>query len=338
MSKSWIWRLFLAVVLLAGIVGGASAFGDPDSSDGSTVRIGWVPSASWAPWASLSEKLGDTGVDIELVPFKSSNDSLTALVQGAIQLAPVGYNNVAALLADSDPSVRYVSGISEHGSVFVARADSGIKTWADLKGKRIGSVRGSTQYVNLATAMANHGVDLNTDSTFVNMQGFSDLNFALQRGDVDAICTFPPLSGQAVAAGGKEVPEIQAGMYDGSFTVASGILANVDFLESHGEQARAILKAFTERFDELAADPAKWADSYAELTGNTDRQSIVDALAKQYIKPSLHLDEEQIRSVPRVLHRLGVIKEDTGPALLARLDYSFLEQVTGKPAHDLGKE
>jgi len=338
MSKSWIWRLCVAVAVLAGIVGTASAFGDPHRGDGVTVRIGWVPAASWTPWATLQEKLKGTGVNAELVPFKSSNDSLTALVKGEIQLAPVGYNNVASLLADSKPGVKFVSGISEHGSVFVARKGSGITTWADLKGKRIASVRGSTQYVNLATAMSNHGVDLDSDSTFVNMQGFSDLNFALQRGDVDAICTFPPLSGQAVQAGGVEVPEIQSGMYDGSFTVASGILANEDFLKQHPGQARTLLTAFVQRFDELKKDPEQWARSYAGLTAGTDKQSLVEALKKQYIKPSLNLDEKQIRSVPRVLHRLGVIKEDTGPALTARLDYSLLAKVTGKSARDLGQE
>ncbi|MEV0381695.1 ABC transporter substrate-binding protein [Nonomuraea sp. NPDC050643] len=340
MSKSWIWRLGVAVALLTGIVVSASAFGRPGAGGGAqgasgpTVRIGWVPAASWTPWASLKAE----GVNVELVPFKSSNDSLTALANGSIQMAPVGYNNVAALLTDSDPKIRFVSGISEHGSVFIARRGSGITTWADLKGKRIASVRGSTQYVNLATAMQNHGVDLNKDATFVNMQGFSDLNFALQRGDVDAISTFPPLSGQAVAGGqGVEVPEIQAGMYDGSFTVASGILAADDFLTDHPDQAERVLRAFTTRFEELSADPEKWARTYSALTGVAEEKSLVDALRKQYIKPALRMDEKAIRSVPEVLTRLDIIKRDTGDELAGRLDYTLLSKVTGRSAAELGK-
>ncbi|MEV0618418.1 ABC transporter substrate-binding protein [Nonomuraea sp. NPDC050404] len=340
MSKSWIWRLGVAIALLAGIVASASAFGAQRAGGGSpgasgpTVRIGWVPAASWTPWASLKAE----GVNVELIPFKSSNDSLTALANGSIQMAPVGYNNLAALLTDSEPKIRFVSGISENGSVFIARKGSGITTWADLKGKRIASVRGSTQYVNLATAMQSHGLDLNKDATFVNMQGFSDLNFALQRGDVDAISTFPPLSGQAVAGGqGVEVPEIQRGMYDGSFTVASGILAGDDFLSRHPDQAEQVLRGFAKRFDELAADPGQWAGSYAELTGVAEEKSLVDALRKQYIKPSLRLDEKAIRSVPEVLTRLDIIKRDTGDELADRLDYDLLSKVTGKSAAELGK-
>ncbi|WP_255277209.1 hypothetical protein [Actinomadura madurae] len=41
--------------------------------------------------------------------------------------------------------------------------------------------------------------------------------------------------------------------------------------------------------------------------------------------------------MPQTLAKLGEIPRDTTPDLVARLDYTFMEKATGKPATQLGK-
>lgn len=337
MPRNWIARLLIAMAALTLVTVGGHWYGAQENATAENqVRIGWVPAASWVPWVTLTEELPED-VKVEIVPFKSSNDELTALANGSIDMAPVGYNNLGALLTESDPKVSFVSGISSHGTVFLAGKDSGIEDWEDLRGKRIASVRGSTQYVNLATGMKAHGLDIEKDATFVNMQAFPDLNLGLERGDVDAIATFPPLSGEAVKGGyATTVDIIQSQIYDGSFTVASGILANDRFLADDRDSAKTVLKAFHKRLAVLSEDPEGWETSYGEVTGN-DGDGVADALEREYILPEPHMPMTEIMKVPATLFQMGIITEDTAPQLKEHIDYSLLEEVTGVQADRLGK-
>lgn len=337
LTQSWVFRLIVAVVLLVAVVIAGRTYGaQSGTADENRVRIGWVSAATWVPWATLDEELPD-GTHVELTPFKSSNDALTALANGSVDMAPVGYNNLASLLTSGAPQVSFISGISSKGSVFLAGEGSGIESWDDLRGKRIGSVRGSTQYINLAAAMETRDMDIDRDTQYVNMQSFPDLNLALQRGDVDGIITFPPLSGEAEEAGyGNIAPDIQDNLYDDSFGVASGILANNRFLENSREEAVEVMTAFSKRLETLTENPGEWEQEYQALTGSSGN-GIATALEREYIIPILEMPEDEIDLVPPVLSRLGIIDGDDTSALNEHLDYSVLEEVTGKSASELGQ-
>ncbi len=337
MPRNWIVRLVIAVAVLSMVTVGGKWYGAKSNTTAEgAIRVGWVPTATWIPWATMGQELPED-TQLELIPFKSSNDELTALANGSIDMAPVGYNNVAALLGGSDPKVTFVSGISSNGSVFLAGKDSGIKTWEDLRGKRIASVRGSTQYVHLATAMKLHGLDIEKDATYVNMQAFPDLNLGLERGDVDAVVTFPPLSGEAVESGyATTVDDIQDEIFDGSFAVASGVLVNDSYLESDRDGVKTIIAALQRRVDALSAEPQKWEDTYGEVTGSSGAL-IADSLDKEYIRPEIDMPMSEIMTVPTILAQMGIIDNDTSAQLEAHIDYSILEEVTGKPASELGK-
>jgi NitT/TauT family transport system substrate-binding protein len=226
------------------------------------IHPAFVPALSWTAWASVPDEL-PSGLKAELVPFKSSNDVLVALSSGAIDMGTAGYNNVASILATRALKARFVSGISANGSVFVARKGSGITGWRDLAGKKIGTVRGSTQYVNLVTGMADKGLDLNKDSSFVNIQTFNELNLALQRGDIDAMVTFPPNSGIAVDGGYGEIVEtIQSQLYDGSFFVASGVLATDELVKNRPADVQKVIDTFIAQGTKFDGDKDLWVSTF----------------------------------------------------------------------------
>jgi NitT/TauT family transport system substrate-binding protein len=186
--------------------------------------------------------------------------------------------------------------------------------------------------------MKRQGLDIDSDTTYVNMQSFPDLNLALERGDVDAIVTFPPLSGKATEAGyATTVDPIQSQLYDGSFTVSSGILANNDFLAERREDAKVVLTAYRTRIMALREDPEQWAADYDKVSGNK-AAGIAEALEKSYIKPEPDMPMTEIVKVPAVLSSMGIIDADTTPQLREHIDYSLLSEITGQPATRLGKD
>ncbi|WP_021592432.1 MULTISPECIES: ABC transporter substrate-binding protein [Actinomadura] len=332
------WLPTAAAALAIAVLPGC---GSSDGSSGSAapLKLGWVPALSWASWASLPDQLESQGLKAELVPFKSSNDVLVALSSGSIDMGTAGYNNVASILATQKLRARFVSGISANGSVFVARKDSGINGWTDLRGKRIGSVRGSTQYVNIVTAMAAQGLNLNKDSKFVNIQSFNELNLALQRGDIDAMVTFPPNSELAVDGGfGKIVPSIQSTLYDGSFFVASGVLAGDAVIGKRRGDVQKAVTAFLAQGAKLDGDKGLWVQTFQKYAASSGKSApLAAALESEHVRWYPDLNLQQIRQVPQTLAELGEIPRDTTPDLVARLDYTFMEKATGKPATQLGK-
>ncbi|MEV0167586.1 transporter substrate-binding domain-containing protein [Nonomuraea fuscirosea] len=267
-------------------------------------------------------------------PYGLGAQGSSPSVGGMVATNTAGYNNVTSILAGQRLRARFVGGISANGSVFVARKDADVTGWADLKGKRIGSVRGSTQYVNLVTAMAAHGLDLNKDAGFVNIQSFNELNLALQRGDIDAMVTFPPNSGLAVDGGyGEIVPAILSGLYDGSFFVASGVLATDTLIKERLGDVQKVIDAYLAQGARLDADKGAWVrefQQYAAAGGNPE--PLTRALEAGHVLWYPNLDAQQIRQVPRTLARLGEIPRDTTAELMERLDYTFLEKATGRTA------
>lgn len=328
-------RKLVASFMVFGVsLGGSSAIAQQN-----TIRVGWVKALSWTPWAAAMESV--PGVKVELIPFGSSNEELLALASGSIDMAPVGYNNVAALLTAGSVNAKFVSGITAYGSVFLARKGTNIKDWSGLKGKRVASVRGSTQYINLVTALEQNHLDVNNpkDINFISIQNFNDLNIALQRGDVDAIVTFPPLSQQALQAGyAEQVPAIQKSLYNGSFFVSGGILASDRIIKADPVAVQALLNAFLVKIDEYSKDSSAWMRKYQALTGAVIDQALFQqAFDDHVIAAYTKLDEKQIRRVATTLYKLKVIPTDTSAALLQHLDYSFLMKATGKSAQELGK-
>jgi sulfonate transport system substrate-binding protein len=332
-------RSLLLTAALTPVAALAACGSDDAGGGGAPIKLGWVPALSWTAWACVPDQVRAAGVTAELLPFKSSNDVLVALSSGSIDMGTAGYNNVASILVQQQLRARFVAGISANGSVFVARKASGIKGWADLRGKKIGTVRGSTQYINLVTGMAAQGMHLEKDATFVNIQSFNELNLALQRGDIDAMVTFPPNSGLAANGGfGELVPAIQESLYNGSFFVASGVLATDDLATGRPDDVQKVVSAFLAQGTKLDADKGLWVrefQRYASVSGEPDL--LTQALTDRHVRWYPNLDTDQIRRVPATLARLGEIPRDTTAELVERLDYRFLEKATGRPASELGK-
>ncbi|MGI5489944.1 ABC transporter substrate-binding protein [Microtetraspora malaysiensis] len=327
-------RLGMALVAAASLLLSTACSGQAEgSSSTGDVQVGWVPALVWGAWATTPPKVD--GVKVELVPFKSSNEVLVALSSGSIQMGALGFNNVAASLASSDFPAQFVAGASTNSSIFLARKGSGIDGWGDLKGRKIGAVRGSSQYVHLLTGMSQHGLDLNKDAEFVSLQTPTDLNLALQRGDIDALVTFEPNAVIAVMGGyGVPVPSIQDQLYDGSFAISSGIAARRDFIQNRSQDVQKIVDAYYAECERYAKDKDAWAEEFVKFSPG-DPKVIRKALDN--IDPYFEMDEQQVRKVAGTLARLGEIPKDTTDALVERLNYDFIAKASGKTAQQLGK-
>lgn len=88
----------------------------------------------------------------------------------------------------------------------IVRADSGIKSYQDLKGKKIAAQNAASAsgYIFPVVEMADAGIDINKDVTITTVSGIDSAILAVLNGDVDAAFSFEGGRGLLL----KEFPDI----------------------------------------------------------------------------------------------------------------------------------
>lgn len=120
----------------------------------------------------------------------------------------------------------------------VARKDSGIETPADLKGKTVGLMRGTTIDFYMDAFFAEYSLD-KSETTFVDLNSY-ELEVAIENGDVDAIFTWEPHVSNTVATLGDNAVKLSS---NAGFTTAWLLVATRDYAEANPEILARFLKA-----------------------------------------------------------------------------------------------
>ena len=301
-----------------------------------TVKVAQVQALTWAAWMGLPDTatVGDTKVNFEFSGFKSSGDVLLAVQTGQIDIGPTAFNIVASAFATTNSlPIRMIAGVGDGTTAVVLREGSDIKTLEDMRGKRVGLVRGSNEFFKFQIALGSAGLDLHKDVELTTLSSPTDQILALQRGDLDAIVTYAPFSTKAVQVGGVLADEINKTLVREA-GVPTVIIANEDFLKRDPEGAQAAIDAYVKNWKAFEADRALWVDTYLK-SASGERDLMLEAVKPLPVQWEMK-DGAMIR-VAKNLANYKVIPADTGKDLVKLLDYSYLEKATGLSADKLGK-
>ena len=139
----------------------------------------------------IEKEFAKDGIAIRWVQSHGSNKALEFLNAGAIEFGSSA--GAAALLAkiNGTPIQSIYVYSKPEWTALVTRADTGIKTVGDLKGKRVAVTRGTDPYIFLLRALAGAGLS-ERDIRPVLVQ-HADGRTALERGDVDAWAGLDPM-------------------------------------------------------------------------------------------------------------------------------------------------
>ena len=142
------------------------------------------------------------GVDVRVMPCLNGRRCLRHLTEGEAQLATVADTPIVfALHAGHRFDIVATFGSSARDSQLVARADRGIRTPADLAGKRIGVMRGTSAHYFTYVFLLVNGVP--RDAVTLVMMDPARGAEPLLRGEVDAAGLYRPLGPQALQQLGK---------------------------------------------------------------------------------------------------------------------------------------
>lgn len=192
--------------------------------------------------------LKDKGVGVEWVEFTAGPPLVEALNVGAID---VGWTGDAPPIFGqaSGANIVYVAALPANGpgEAIVTKADSGIKTVADLKGKKVAVGKGTSAHNLLVAALEANGLAV-SDVEVVYLSP-ADAGAAFASDNVDAWSIWDPFLAIAEVQYTPTVlvraPEV--------ITVNTYFLANGTFARSNGEVIALTLGAL--------AKAAAWADA-----------------------------------------------------------------------------
>jgi NitT/TauT family transport system substrate-binding protein len=269
----------ITTLLLAALTA-IGAFGCDRKSAGppaplAEVRLGYFPNVTHAQAVlgiangDFAKAVGSTKLTTR--QFNAGPSLIEALFAKQIDVGYVGPGPVITAWARSrGDGIRVVSGAAADGVVIVARKDSGIKTLADLKGRKIAT----PQHGNTQDIAARHYVTAvlgQTDSDNVLAIANADQAASMARGQVDAAWSPEPWGALLMKSAGATLIGQEKDLWPGKTFALTVVVTTPEFLSAHGDVVAKLLAVNHDWTTKLAADPGKYAgqldDALATLTG-----------------------------------------------------------------------
>jgi sulfonate transport system substrate-binding protein len=194
-------------ILGLGLAAGLASFGTAAFAQVKEVRLDY---ATYSPVSLvlkekgiLERELGKEGIAVRWVQTAGSNKALEFLNAGSIDFGSTA--GAAALIGkiNGNPIKSIYVYSRPEWTALVTRKDTGIKTVADLKGKRVAVTRGTDPHIFLVRALQEAKLT-EKDVKLVLLQ-HPDGRTALERGDVDAWAGLDPLMAAAEIESGAQL-------------------------------------------------------------------------------------------------------------------------------------
>ncbi|MFD1627348.1 ABC transporter substrate-binding protein [Azospirillum griseum] len=277
------------------------------------VRLGNLKFAHFGAIAYMKEIAPKYDLRIDERLFAKGIDILPAIVAGEIDMAASGADAAVAGRASGVP-IYAVAGFAKGGARIVARPDAGIKSIADLKGKKVGVARGGAQELLLLAELAKHGLSW-SDRTGKDVQiiymAFPDLNQAIAAGSIDAMSQSEPQSSQAINKGfGVEVIK----PYDTELGSPVRTLVLTESLyKTRPDVAERVLRCFVEATATFIANP-DLAQAYVVdkiFKGQITKQDYQDAIGNSEFTYDLTVEHIQITT--DLMQKYGVGRMEKPP-------------------------
>lgn len=246
-SKTRVLTLLVAVSLLLPLVvgpGGGAAFAAA-AKPAETVKISMPTWTGYAPLLLAQEKgfLAAHGVNVEFVVIQGLAERKQALAANKIQGMATALD-VQVTLAAAGVPLKVVLAMDHSSGGDGILAKPGIKTVADLKGKTVAFMQGSTSHFFLLAALEKAGLS-EDDIKAVDMTA-GDAGAAFVAGKVDAAVTWEPWLTKADREGAGKV---LVSSKDFPGLIVDSLSFHADFVKKNPAAVKGIVAAWYDALD-----------------------------------------------------------------------------------------
>ena len=223
-----------------------------------------------------------TGYKINWKQFGGGGEVIKAMASGAVQIGEIGSAGIAAAVSRGEPlEVFWILDDIGSAEALVVKKNSGIKTVADLKGKKIAMPFNSTTHFHLMVALEQAKINP-ADVQILNMRP-PEVRAAWQRGDIDATFIWDPVlaeakkDGTVILTSGKISADTGKATFDGYVVNRDWAKANKDFMVKFVKVLAAADDHYRKNKAKFAKDSAE-AKAIAKWSG-AKQENVSDSMA-----------------------------------------------------------
>ncbi len=274
------------------------------------VKIGYRSHLFYLP-AYVAEAKGyykDQGLEVELIEFGSTNQLVEAVINGNIDAGVGGINSIVPLtIEQKTPGLLKIFTLGYFTKEFdglLVRKDSSIETLADMEGKTLSTLLGSTAMTWINIMLEEEG--LTGKVNVVQTKPSQQLN-ALSSGSVDAIFVLEPLITTGEFKGISKVlveSPITTYFMDGMLFEVS--IFSTEFIKENPETAKKISKAVDSAILFINSNPNQAKAYYSEYTPIDDE--LESKLPITTYETSNNLNVQEFQELADKLYEEGILE------------------------------
>ncbi len=283
----------------------------PDGLQEINLPMGYIPNVQYAPFYVAAEKgyYADAGFSVNF-DYAFETDGV-ALVGDAKRPFAIASGEQVLLARDQGLPVVYVMAwYKDYPISIVAKKEAGLRTPADLQGKRIGlpGLFGAN-YVGLKALL----YATNIDATNIRLKaiGFNQVE-ALAANQVDAVVVYTTNEPVQLRAQGYELAEIKVADY--VQLVSNGIITNETLLQENPEMVRRFIQATIRGLQDTVANPdeayeisKKYVPNLAQADSTLQKQVLQISIDLWQIDPPGFSDPRAWANMEATLLQMGQI-------------------------------
>lgn len=229
------------------------------------LTMGVMGSIDAVPMVIAQEKgyFKEEGLDLDLQIFKAAKDRDAALQSGALD--GVLADEVAISIYQNSDIDMKITGTTNGWWTLVAGKDSGIKTLADLKGKKVGISKNTMIEYVVEDILVDNGMKADDIEEVIIPPMPSRLE-ALKSGDIDAALLPAPFNDTAIADGGVEITTVYN--YDAMISTTAFLQ---DAIDNKNKEIKAFYKAYNKAIEYMnKTDISEYEDILIDVVGYSE--------------------------------------------------------------------
>jgi ABC-type nitrate/sulfonate/bicarbonate transport system substrate-binding protein len=257
----------------------------------------------------LADKLGyykEEGIEVEFIKVVSLQE---ALLSNSVDFTPWGTPSYIIAVTKGMP-VKWIAGLHQGGHAVITHKESGINTFEDLLGKRIGvfpTSAGPTD-ISLKLTLLEKGYDFNKDVELVPMDVATIATAVRQRAvDAGSVCPHSPQMAMVQGWGKPVVSDWEGTLFPGKGLECGGLIFMEKFMKEKPAAAEAVKRAYLKATEFINTNPKEAARLMAEDMGNKDLIPVME-LMLQHTKYTPMTDVRTVQAYADLMYKQGMIR------------------------------